>query len=92
MSEMFPETLVGENAKCRFYSNSTIKDIDEWAKEWGFTNLHSLLAEQKSDGSREYILIRDNEVIYANSVLEAVGVHIDILALAEGKKREGSKY
>jgi len=90
MSDMFPETMVGENGKCRFYSNSTVKDLDQYAKDWCFTDLRSLIAEQKSDGVREYILIRDNEVVFAHAGLDAVGVHIDIMAVNEGKKKKNS--
>ena len=88
MDKLSPETLIGENPKCKFYQNDATKDIDQWAKDWGYKveDFRCLIAEQKSDNVREYILIRDNQVVYANQVLEAVACYIDVIAFGEGKK------
>ena len=86
--KMFPDILVAENDRCKFYRNQMTDGIMDWASEWGFKDLRCILAEQKSDQSRNYILLKGQEVVFEHKKAEDVAVHIDIMALAEGKKRE----
>ena len=88
MSELFPESMVGENPKCKFFQNGITKDLDQWAKDWSFTDLRCLIAEQKSDSVREYILIRDNKVVYANQDMATLACYIDLIAFNEGRKKK----
>lgn len=87
MSEMFPEIFVAENDRCKFYQNSMTDRITDWAKEYGFNDLRCIIAEQKSDKSRNFLLLRGQEVIFDHTKAEDVAVHIDIMALAEGKTK-----
>lgn len=83
------DVKISGNDKCEFYQNSWTKGADQWANEWGLKNLHCLLAIQKSDpNDQEYILVYKGEVVYVSKQYDAIGAHIDIIALSEGKKRE----
>lgn len=81
------DTFVAENGKVKWYKNSWTKSAEEWAAGWGLKGIRCLIAEQKSTGERDYVLIQGNEFIYESKQYEAIGVHIDIMAAHDGLKR-----
>jgi hypothetical protein len=82
------DKIIAENDKCQFAVNSWTEGAESYAVHTWDIKLRCLLAIQKSDPlDREYILIINNEVIYASKSYEALGAHIDMLALSEGKKK-----
>lgn len=84
------DVKVAENEVCTFYSNSMTKGVIDWAKQWGINDIVCLIAAQKKNPQdKEYVLIRNNEFIYANTKYEAIGVHIDVIGMSEGKTRDG---
>ena len=86
---MNDDKLYLETDKCFFYSNSWTQGINKWAKEWGFKRMICLLAVQKSNPKdKDYVLIRDNEIIYEDKNYESLATHIDMIATSEGKKRD----
>lgn len=68
------EELFHENDKARFYKNDMTRDYGD-----GF---QIILAEQKSNGRREYILTKDGEGVYASQQIETIWSHKDALDLA----------
>ena len=85
---MSKDIKVSENAVCKFYVNSWTKGAEQWAASYGFDDIKCLLAVQKKNTSdKSYVLIRNDEFIYDSKKYEDVGVHIDIIALSEGKSR-----
>ena len=88
MSEIFPKTKIADNGKCTFYTDHFTQSAETWAKEWGLKNYRCMLAEQNDTKELEYILIEGNDVVYCCKAYEALAVHIDIVALSKGLKRE----
>lgn len=79
---------VGDNNVCEFYQNSWTDGAENWAKGWGLKEIRCMIAVQKKNpDDKDYILIDGNEIIYATKQYEALGVHIDIVALSRGLKR-----
>ena len=61
----------------------------DWAKQYGIDDIICLIAAQKNNPKeKEYVLIRNNEFIYSHTNYEAVGTHIDMIALHEGKVKK----
>ena len=82
------DVLVGENEKCSFYTNGMTRGAEEWAMGWGLEGIRCLVAVQKGSGEKDYLLVRGGQVVHGTKSYEALGVHIDAMAIAEGKKRE----
>jgi hypothetical protein len=87
---MKDDTLIGSNNKCNFYINDWTKGAEQWAKEWGLKNIRCMIAEQKEDKARDYLLVEGNDIIYSTTGYENLAVHIDIIAVGKGLKREDS--
>lgn len=78
---MTEEGMVGQNEKAIFYTTDWSKSVTEYAKGLG---LRCFVAEQKANGSKDYILVNDtNEVVYSNQSFEAVCYRIDALRLMQ---------
>jgi len=89
---LFPKTKIADNGKCTFYSDSGTIGAEKWAKEWGLNGFCCMLAEQNDTKELEYILIEENDVIYATQSYEALAVHIDIVAVSRGLKRKDNIF
>ena len=87
---LFPKTKITDNGKCTFYSDSWTIEAEKWAKEWGLKGFRCMLAEQNNTKEIDYILIEENQVVYETKQYEALAVHIDIIAVSKGLKRETS--
>ena len=82
------DKVIAENDKCQFAVNSWTEGAESYAVQTWDMKLRCLLAIQKSDPlDRDYILLVDNEVVYSCKSYEALGAHIDMLALSDGKKK-----
>jgi hypothetical protein len=86
MLKLTESTKIAENEVCNFYVDSFTEGADQWAKKWGLGGIKCLVAEQKSDpNDKEYVLIQDNEFVYSSKSYESIAVHIDTIALSQGK-------
>ena len=56
------EHKVAENNICVFYVSDMTKSLDNWAKECGLKGVSCLIAEQKSDKIKDYIIMKDGEI------------------------------
>jgi len=84
MEDMIRDELVGENDICKFYKNSFTETSTHYAnrvdpyKNMALTGWRVLIAEQKSNRQREYILLDDElEIVDSNFSFEGIGVCID---------------
>ena len=88
MSLFGEDIKVAENEVCEFYTNSCTEGAEQWAKTWGIDDIKCLIAVQKiNPADRAYVLIRHNDFIYESQKYESVAVHIDVIAISEGKVR-----
>ena len=85
---MFDDLIkIAENEQAIFYVNSMTKGVEDYAKrnakdnKVDLGNLKCLLAESKETGAKEYVLIQNNEYIFATHGYEDVGCHIDMMIL-----------
>ncbi len=76
--------LVAQNNKVTFWTNDWTDSAEKYAKQLN-VQVKCLVAEQKGDGVREYILVEDGKIIYSNQQYEAIGIRIDILGLLKVK-------
>ena len=71
---------VAENNKAVFYTNHMTESAEEYAESIG-VNVKCYIAESKRHRDRDYVLVRDNQMIYASPQYEAIAVRIDVLSL-----------
>lgn len=91
LDDYFEETKVFENETCHFYRSSFTDSANRYAREYGFDDLFCFLAVMKeNEMDRNYVLIKNNDVVYDTKGFEAICTHIDMMAVDEGKKREES--
>jgi len=64
------------------------KDATNYAKQLGLTNIIVTVATHK-DGSKEYLILEDNQASYDSQKYEDILCHIEMMALA--KKGENGK-
>ena len=69
------EKKIGENDKAIFYTNSFCKDWDDGYK--------MIIAEQKSNKYKEYILLEKGEPVYSSQDFESIAFRHDILKLTK---------
>lgn len=68
---------IAENDKAVFYTNIFCKDFDDGYK--------IIIAEQKSNGYKEYLLLDGNNYVYGSQKIEDVYSKHDILKLLKEK-------
>ena len=71
---------VAENNKTTFYTNHMTDSAEEYARNQG-VGVRCFIAESKKTGKKDYVLVQDNKLIYANQQYEAIGIRIDVLSL-----------
>ena len=72
-----------ENEVCEFYKTSATLGIEDWARQKGVNSVRCFLAIQKKNNDKDYVLLQNGMVIFAEKTIESMGVHIDIMALAK---------
>lgn len=80
---MLDNILIGENDMCKFYKNDFTISATDYARKPDLQGItlsgwSVLLAEFKTSGNKEYILLNDkNEIVESNQSYESIGVSID---------------
>lgn len=74
---MFEEVKVGENELCVFYTDRMTENLDKGAGD--LKGIRCLIAENKTDGSRVYLLTRDGVILQDNTNLEAIFWRIEAM-------------
>ena len=72
------DTLIAENEKCFFYTNMMTTDFKD--------GYRILLVKHKDNEHLEYLLIYNNEPIFASQKIEEIWNKHDICKLIESKK------
>lgn len=80
--------MIATNDKANFYRSIFTEGAEKWAREYGLNDIRCVVAEEKATGHKSYVLIRDGQFIYDTTNYEQLGVHIDMIALSEGKQRK----
>ena len=66
--------MVGENKKCRFFTNSFCGE---------YKGYKIVIAESKKTKERNYVAIKNKKVIAESKTIEGIGFKIDVFKLAE---------
>lgn len=82
----FREKLVAENENFRVYTNFFTETSTHHAVRSLGEGYQVILIETIKDGSSEYVLAKDNDVIYANRRIDHIDAHIDMLRISESFK------
>jgi hypothetical protein len=82
-------TLVVENEVCQFWMTDMTNGASDWAqKKRGIKDLICLLAVQKKDADRYFVLLdtKTNQILHASKSFEDIACKIDKIAIGEGRK------
>jgi hypothetical protein len=83
INKFLDEKFAAENDVCNFYTNNMTRSATEYCSDrWNLEGHYVLLAENKSTKERDFILIENNDVIYASKNYEQLCYHIDMVGLA----------
>jgi len=85
INKFLDEKFVAENEVCRFFTNNFTRSASDYAvNRWKLESCYVLLAEQKTNKEKSYLLIDDTtkEILYATENYEALVYHIDMVGLA----------
>lgn len=73
---------IGENDKAIFYENFFTRDYRD--------GYRSIVAEQKDTNEMEYLLLKNNKPVYANTSIEAINIQHNLLVKLDNDK--GNSY
>ena len=84
------QRLVFENEKCKFYVNEMTKSLTDYARKEdlkgaSLENCLVLLAENKKNKYRTYVILIDNEIVDDSTSFEGIACEIDLLKLVVSK-------
>jgi hypothetical protein len=89
VDKFLDEKFAAENEICSFYTNNLTRSASEYvANRWLLSDHFVLLAENKSTKDRDYLLIKNNDVIYSTNNYEQLLYHIDMVGLANQPETE----
>jgi hypothetical protein len=75
---MKKEIKIAENDKAIFYINDFCKDYKD--------GYRIIIAEEKINKRKEYLLLKDNEIIYGSQRIEDVWYRKDVIGLIKNRK------
>lgn len=75
---------LAENNKATFYTDHITESIEKYAANLA-VDVKCFIAESKKNGEKDYILVQNNQIIYATKQLEALAVRVNVLSFLNSR-------